>query len=245
VQCLILAGGLGTRVQGIDPTLPKTLLPVAGRPFADWQLRWLAGQGVDSVVYSIGHRGGQIRDFVGDGSTWGLEVDFVEETDGLLGTGGAIRLAADRGVLDEHFFVLYGDSYLRVDLEEVDASFADRGLPALMTVFANDGRWDASNVVFDGTLVVEYRKGLSSPPPAMRFIDYGLLVLDRRLVVERVPTGSASDLAELLEPLSLQALLGGFEVDQRFFEIGSPEGIAELDRFLTDEDGAGSPGTSG
>jgi len=242
VQCLILAGGLGTRVQGVDPSLPKTLLPVAGRPFADWQLRWLAGQGVDSVVYSIGHRGDQIREFVGDGASWGLEVGFVEETDGLLGTGGAVRLAADQGALDEHFFVLYGDSYLRVDLQEVDARFAERGLPALMTVFANDGQWDASNVIFDGTLVVEYRKGLTTPPPAMRFIDYGLLVLDRKLVVDRIPTGRASDLAELLEPLSHQALLGGFEVDQRFFEIGSPEGIAELDRYLADGGGAESSG---
>jgi len=242
VQCLILAGGLGTRVQGIGPSLPKTLLPVAGRPFADWQLRWLAGQGVNSVVYSIGHRGGQIREFVGDGASWGLHVAYVEETDGLLGTGGAIRLAVDRGAMDERFFVLYGDSYLRVDLGEVDEAFTVLGLPALMTVFANDGQWDASNVVFDGTLVVEYRKGLTTPPPPMRFIDYGLLELDRQLVVDRVPTGRASDLAELLEPLSLEALLGGFEVDRRFFEIGSPEGIAELDRFLTGEDGAGSRG---
>jgi NDP-sugar pyrophosphorylase family protein len=241
MQCLILAGGLGTRIQGVDPSLPKTLLPVAGRPFADWQLRWLARQGVASVVYSIGHKGDQVREFVGDGSTWGLDVAFVEETDGLLGTGGAVRLAADRGALDEHFFVLYGDSYLRVDLQEVDASFAERGLPALMTVFANDGQWDASNVVVDGTLVVEYRKGLTTPPPAMRFIDYGLLVLRRELVTRSIPAGRPSDLAELLEPLSLRSQLGAYEVHQRFFEIGSPEGIEELDRFLSDE-GASPPG---
>jgi NDP-sugar pyrophosphorylase family protein len=242
VQCLILAGGLGTRVQGVDPSLPKTLLPVAGRPFADWQLRWLAGQGVDSVVYSVGHRADQVRAFVGDGSAWGIAVEYVEETDGLLGTGGAVRLAVDQGVLGQRFFVLYGDSYLRVDLAAVDDAFTRRGLPAMMTVFANDGRWDASNVVFDGRLVVEYRKGLPDPPPAMRFIDYGLLELRRDLVVDEVPSGRPSDLAALLEPLSRRSRLAGVEVAERFFEIGSPEGIAELDRFLTD---GGNPARGG
>ena len=233
MQCLILAGGLGTRMQGYDATVPKTLLPVAGRPFADWQLQWLASEGVDSVVYSIGHLGALIREFAGHGGKWGLTIDYVEEIDRLLGTGGAVRLAADRDVLDDRFFVLYGDSYLRVNLRAVDATFVERGLPALMTVFANNGRWDASNVVFDGSSVVEYRKGMTSPPSAMRFIDYGLLELSRDLVVERLPTARRSDLAELLEPLSREGLLGGYEVFQRFFEIGSPRGMEELDRFLT------------
>lgn len=233
MQCLILAGGLGTRMKEHDPTVPKTLLPVAGRPFADWQLEWLRSQGVESVVYSIGHLGDQIRRFVGSGNRWGLEVQFVEETDGLLGTGGAVRLAADHGVLADDFFVLYGDSYLRLDLVALDAQFAEHGLPAIMTVFANGGRWDTSNVVFDGSLVTKYRKGASEADPAMTYIDYGLSVLDRQVVTKRIPPDCHVDLAAVLAELSDERLLGGFEVFDRFFEVGSPGGLAEIDAYLT------------
>jgi NDP-sugar pyrophosphorylase family protein len=220
-------------MQGYNPSLPKALLPVAGRPFADWQLSWLASEGIESVVYSIGYKGDLIREFVGDGANWGLRVTYVEETGGLLGTGGAIRLAADQDALDERFFVLYGDSYLRVDLRSVDRVFEERGLPAIMTVFANDGRWDTSNVVFDGTLVVEYRKGADRRIPEMRYIDYGLSELSRLVVVDEIPSDRPSDLAALLEALSRRAQLGGYEVFQRFFEIGSPSGIQELHEHLS------------
>ena len=231
MQCLILAGGLGTRMQGYDSTLPKTLLPVAGRPFADWQLRWLAAEGVDSIVYSIGYKGDLVREFVGTGEQWGLTVRYVEEADGLLGTGGAVRLAIDREVTDERFFVLYGDSYLRVNLRSVDRAFQDQDLPALMTVFENDGQWDASNVVFDGSKVIQYRKG-ADPSARMRYIDYGLLELDEHVVATRIQPGEVSDLSSLLESLSDESLLGGYEVFERFYEIGSPDGIHELNALL-------------
>ena len=216
-----------------DPTVPKTLLKVAGRPFADWQLRWLSAEGVDSVVYSVGHKADMIRSFVGDGGQWGLDVTYVEETGDLLGTGGAIRLAADQGSLDEHFFVLYGDSFLQVNLEDVHRAFGNSGLPALMTVYENEGRWVPSNAVFDGSRVVDYRKGIDDPPPSMKYIDYGLSVLTLPIVEEGIPGQQRSDLAELLTELSAEGLLAGFPVADRFYEIGSPEGLRELDEFLT------------
>ena len=237
MQCLILAGGLGTRMRAEHPALPKTLLPVAGRPFADWQLEWLAAEGVESVIYSIGHRAELIRQFVQDGQRWGLRVTYVEETDGLLGTGGAIRLASEQGVLDEHFFVLYGDSYLQVDLHAVDRAFEDSGRPALMTVYENLGQWVPSNVVFDGSTVVEYRKGVDDPPPSMRYIDYGLSVLRQTTVTEFVPGHQRYDLADLMAQLSSQHLLAGFLVQERFYEIGSPLGLEQLDEFLTRRSG--------
>ena len=234
MQCLILAGGLGTRMRAHNPALPKTLLPVAGRPFADWQLQWLAAEGVDSVIYSIGHRAELIRQFVEDGRRWGLTVTYVEESDELLGTGGAIRLACDQGVLDQHFFVLYGDSYLQVDLHAVDRAFQESGLPALMTVYENNGEWVPSNVVFDGSAVIEYRKGVENPPPSMRYIDYGLSILSQTTVTEHIPRRQHYDLADLMTELSSQQLLAGFLAWERFYEIGSPLGLEQLDEFLTD-----------
>jgi NDP-sugar pyrophosphorylase family protein len=232
MQCLILAGGRGTRMRSYDPTVPKALLTVADRPFADWQLQWLASEGVESVVYSIGYMGDAIREFVGAGQRWGLEVEYSQERHGLLGTGGAVRMAAESGALEGRFFLLYGDSYLQVSLKAVDEAYERRGLSALMTVLENAGRWDGSNVVFDGEMVLQYRKGLPDSPPEMRYIDYGLLKLERGLVIDYIPPDEPTDLSLLLEGLSHQGLLGGFEVFERFYEIGSPAGIVELDAFL-------------
>ena len=232
MQCLILAGGMGTRMRAHDPTVPKTLLEVAGQPFAHWQLRWLASEGVESVVYSIGHMGHAIRDFVGDGSPWGVKVVYVDEGVDLRGTGGAVRLAVDRDAVGEQFFVLYGDSYLQVTLQAVADAFESRKLSALMTVLENAGQWDASNVIFDGDMVVEYQKGVESPSGQMRYIDYGLQELDRNLVLEHIAPDAPSDLADFLTHMSALGQLGGYEVCDRFYEVGSPSGLHELDQVL-------------
>lgn len=246
MQCVILAGGLGTRMWPVAEFVPKTLLKVAGRPFADWQLRWLARSGIDSVVYCIGHLGDQIRTFVGDGRPWGLTVRYVDEGDQLRGTAGALRLAAAEGVLDDRFLVLYGDSWLQVDPAHVFRASAASGLPALMTVFENLGRWDGSNVVYDDGLVLRYEKGLDPVPADMRWIDYGLSVYTRELIEASVEPGGVADLAPICTALAAARRLAGYPVADRFYEIGSPEGLAELSGLLAaDESGAITPRDGG
>lgn len=233
MQCLILAGGLGTRMRDIAGDLPKTLIPIAGEPFAHHQLRWLAREGVKRVVYSIGYGGDQIRAAVGDGSTFGLAVDWCDEGEHLRGTGGAVRLACDRGLLDERFLLLYGDSWLPIEIAPVWAH-ALQVDGCLMTVIRNDDRWDRSNAIFSDGMVRLYDKRVTSPADAgMAFIDYGLSVLLRQTVVARVPAGVAYDLADMLSPLSREGLLYGYEVHRRFYEIGSPSGFAEVEALLT------------
>ncbi len=226
MQCLILAGGLGTRMYPATRAIPKSLIEVAGRPFAHWQLEWLASQGVRRVVYSIGHLGTMIRAEVGDGSRWGLEVAYVDEGEGLVGTGGAVRLAVERGALEEDFLVLYGDSYLSVDLGAVEAAFRARGCDALMTVYRNRGRWEVSNAVFVDGMVTRYDKGLAPVPPEMEYVDYGLSALRGVVVLETVPSGVRSDIAAAFATLSGAGRLAGFEATERFFEIGTPSGFA-------------------
>jgi NDP-sugar pyrophosphorylase family protein len=233
MQCVILAGGLGTRMWPETKTIPKTLLPIAGTPFATWQLTWLAGSGIDSVVYCIGHLGQMIRDHVGDGSSWGLSVRYVDEGDQLRGTAGALRLACDMAALDEDFLVLYGDSWLQVDPAGVLRAAREHCEPALMTVFRNDGRWDGSNVVLEGRRIARYAKGLTAPPAEMRWIDYGLLAFRRAVIGERVPPDGPQDLAPLCAVLADEGLLAGLEVDQRFYEIGSVAGRDELQALFT------------
>jgi NDP-sugar pyrophosphorylase family protein len=227
-QCVILAGGVASRLGERAGNLPKALVPVAGRPFADLQLEWLTSQGVREVVYCIGYRGDQIRTYVGDGSRWGLVVRYVDEGADLRGTGGALRLALDEEALAESFAVLYGDSYLRLDLREVFAAFRNSGLPALMTVLHNDGRWGRSNADFDGSRVTRYAKD----EDGFEWIDYGLSVLDRD-VVREIPPGETVDLADVLSKLAGDGRLAGYEATERFYVIGTPEGLAELEHLLS------------
>jgi NDP-sugar pyrophosphorylase family protein len=229
VQVVILAGGRGTRMRPFTDAIPKALVPVAGRPFAHHQLELLARQGVREVVLSIGYRGDMVRAAIGDGRAFGLDVRYVDEGDDLRGTAGALRLCLDAGVLQEAFMVLYGDSYLPIDLPAVGEGFRSGSRPALMTVLRNDDRWDRSNVIYEnGRLLLYDKRHLDA---RMRHIDYGLGVLTRPLI-ERVATGVAADLADLYHALSVTNELGGYEVTQRFYEIGSPEGLRDLEAFL-------------
>ena len=183
-------------------------------------------------MYCIGHHGGLIRDFVGNGRGFALEVGYVDEGEELRGTAGALRLAADAGVLEDRFLVTYGDSLLPTDFHAVDRAFVSSGAPALMTVFRNDGKWIPSNAVFEDGWVTLYDKRPPHPVAAMHWVDYGLSLLTRDLVEAEIPANETVDLAEVFGRLSRQHRLAGREIDERFYEIGSPEGLRALESSL-------------
>jgi MurNAc alpha-1-phosphate uridylyltransferase len=226
MQCVILAGGLGTRMRPLTDTCPKTLLPVFGRPFAYHQLHWLAAQGVDDVIYCIGHQGDRIRRYWESESKPVRSIRYVDEGEKLRGTGGALHLAHQKGVLDESFLVIYGDSFLPVEFAPVWRAFQASRMPALMTVLRNQGRWDRSNVIYEAGRLVLYDK---QTDPRMQHIDYGLSAF-RRELFDRTP--KVFDLAMLFHDLSLQGELAALEVQQRFYEIGSPQGLHDLEDYL-------------
>ena len=230
MQCVILAGGLGTRMRPLTDTCPKTLLPVRGRPFAYHQLRWLASQGVADVVYCIGHQGDMIRRYWEAEPSPVRSIRYVDEGARLRGTGGALRLAHRAGVLEESFLVIYGDSFLPVDFAPAWRAFQSSGQPALMTVLRNESRWDRSNVIYEQGRVVLYDK---RGDPAMPYIDYGLSAFRRELFD---PAPEVFDLALLFHRLSLRGRLAGFEVNQRFYEIGSPQGLSDLEHYLEERE---------
>ncbi|MGD0312772.1 MAG: sugar phosphate nucleotidyltransferase [Acidimicrobiales bacterium] len=239
MQCVVLAGGFGRRMRPATDTLPKCLLAVFDRPFVDWQLEWLAAEGVDEVVFSIGYRGDLIRRHVGDGRRYGLRVVYVDEGDCPLGTAGALRLSLDEGVLEPTFSVLYGDSYLPIHLRAVQGKHDRSPAPVLMTVYRDTDRLERPNAVFVDGMVTWYEKGLTDPPPDMRYVDYGLSVWKRDVVEARVPAGAQADLSSLFTDLSLAGELAGYEATERFYEIGSPEGLRALDRHLRTVAGQG------
>ncbi len=228
----LLAGGLATRLRPITQTVPKALLEVAGRPFIDHQLALLHRNGVRRVVLCLGHLGEQIESHLGDGSAWGMELAYSHDGDRLLGTGGALRRALP--LLGEAFWVLYGDSYLDFDYRAVLAHFAASGALGLMTVIRNENRWDRSNVIFRDSQLVCYSK--RSPSPLMHHIDYGASLL-RREAVLRLSAEGACDLAELFSNLVAAGQMVGYELTQRFYEIGSYQGLAQTEAYLQAQQG--------
>jgi NDP-sugar pyrophosphorylase family protein len=212
---------LGERVR----RLPKPLLEVAGEPFVFHQLRLLASYGVRRVVLCVGYLGELIEHRVGM-QCFGMDVDYSYDTPELDGTLGAIRRALP--LLGSRFLVLYGDTYLRVDYAEASRAWCESGLPAMMTVLRNEGRWDESNASYAGGRVTAYDK--QAPQPGMCWIDYGLGGLEQQALDLVHPT--TSDLSDLYSKLAQGRLLFGFEARDRFYEIGTPQSLAETDAFL-------------
>jgi NDP-sugar pyrophosphorylase family protein len=223
----ILAGGLATRLRPATETVPKSLLSVADEPFLIHQLRLLHSEGFRKVVLCVGYLGEMITTKIGDGKRLGLQLDYSFDGSTLLGTGGALKNAISK--LGEQFLVIYGDSYMPVDYAAVVEAFVLSGKPALMTVFENTGRWDASNVWFEAGEIHRYDKKV--PAPQMRHIDYGISILTAG-VFAGFPDDTPFDVADLYSSLVSEKQMAVYEVKQRFYEIGSAQGLAELDALL-------------
>ena len=223
----VLAGGLATRLRPVTERVPKSLLEVNGEPFALHQLRLLHAKGIRRVVLCVGHLGALVERAIGDGEALGLQVDYSFDGPSLLGTAGAIRNALPK--LGDAFFVMYGDSYLPCDYAAIARSFESRRALAMMTIFRNEGKWDASNVEYEAGTILAYSK--KNRTPRMRHIDYGLGVF-RAQAFQNLPAHVACDLADLYRDLLQRKQLAAFEVHERFYEIGSPAGLQDTAEFL-------------
>jgi N-acetyl-alpha-D-muramate 1-phosphate uridylyltransferase len=223
----ILAGGVATRMRPHTDTVPKALLPVANRPFIAHQLARLRDQRIADVVLCVGHLGEQIERYVGDGRAWGLRVRYSWDGPRLLGTGGALRRA--QPLAGDPFFVLYGDSYLTCDFGAVARAFAASNRLGLMTVYRNDNRLGASNVRFEDGEILHYDK--TAPGPETRHIDYGLSVLTAAALANG-PADDAFDLSQVYQDLLARRQLAALEIRERFYEIGSPDGLRDTEALL-------------
>lgn len=222
----VLAGGLATRMRPMTEKIPKSMIEVAGEPFVAHQLRLFRREGLTRVVMCVGYLSEMLEDFVGDGGRFGLQVTYSRDGETLLGTGGALIRALPQ--LGEEFFVTYGDSYLDIPYTPVVQTFHDTGLAGLMTVLHNRGQWDTSNVEFDGNRIIEYSK---QPTDRMEHIDFGLSLLKSR-VFDGLAKGLTFDLATVYRDLVAQNQMAGYEVTRRFYEIGSPSGLQEINEYL-------------
>jgi N-acetyl-alpha-D-muramate 1-phosphate uridylyltransferase len=227
-QAVILAGGFAKRLGLITEQIPKALVKINDIPFVDWQLSLLARKGIKKVIFCVSHKSEMIESHIGDGSRFNLEVKYSKDGITQLGTGGAIRKSIP--LLDESFMVLYGDSYLEMDYKEAETAFEASRKPAMVTLYKNSGQYDTSNIKFKKNVVEQYKKG--STNSQFTHIDYGLSFFKKE-VFSNQELGKYFDLSEVFEDLSRRKVLAGYEVFNRFYEVGSLQGISDLSKYLS------------
>ena len=231
--CVVLAGGLGSRMSHFTKEIPKALIPVAGVPFVHHQLNLLEKQGFTDIIFSIGYLGNLISAELIQHPHRNLEISFVEDGDTLLGTGGAVRKIAEECIQEEIFFVTYGDSYLEMDISSFESNFDKEKFLAQMSLYNNQEGLDKNNasLLDDGS--VRYQKGVANPEEfGLDKVDHGMLVLTRGSLMDSIPSNVFYDLATYLESISAKGFLQGYLVNKRFYEIGSIDGLAQLEGRL-------------
>jgi N-acetyl-alpha-D-muramate 1-phosphate uridylyltransferase len=233
MQCLILAGGLGTRMREISGELPKALLPLGPQTFIDWQLQWLKLLGVTDVVLAIGHGGDAIRDHIEAKQTDSVypQVNYSFDGPKLLGTGGAVKKAAP--LLSKDFIVTYGDTFLSLRVRDLIKAHLDGGKPLTFGIIHNKNQGDKSNVVYRNSEIIKYDK--VNRTAEMEYIDYGMSVFNKAYFLENTPDG-AFDLADFMTSVCQKKLVTPFVADLMFQEVGSPEGYRTFATLLKEND---------
>jgi NDP-sugar pyrophosphorylase family protein len=225
MQAVILAGGLATRLGDLTRYRPKSMVPVAGKPFLEYQLEFLRKGGIRDVVLCVGHLANQIEAYFSSGRSLGVSIRYSYEAE-PLGTAGTIKNA--EALLDEIFFVIYGDSYIFLDFRQAVAVFEDKNKQVLMTVYKNNDRYDRSNTAVNNGLVTAYSKTVKSED--MVYIDYGATIF-RNSVLEMIPPNMFYSLEALIPGLVEKGEVIAFEAKHRFYEIGSLQGLQEFEKY--------------
>lgn len=223
----ILAGGYASRLGSLTKDLPKCLIEINGRPFVDWQLDLLLNNGYSEFVFCVSHKSNLVQEYLGDGSARGINIQYSLDGETQLGTGGAILNALPK--LGKVFGVIYGDSYLPINYRLVEQEFLKVKSNGLMTVYRNENQFDASNVEFLEGKLIDYQKGVIDKNK--NHIDYGMTFF-RQEAFRPWTDQSTFDLSIVCHQLAKEGQLDGFEVFERFYEIGSVQGIQELSQHL-------------
>ena len=229
MQAVILAGGLGTRLYPLTKLIPKPMVPVAGAPYLEHQLRMLARQSINDIVLLTGYHGNQIEDYFGDGASHGLSIRYARE-ETPLGTGGALREAAQ--LLADTFLIIYGDSYLPIDYSVVLRKVKDSANCGVLVAYNNSEDTTVSNnlaVDVEG-FVTRYEKGTRDR--GLTHVEAGVSAFRRRVLNYIPPTGVVSFEENVYPRLIAERQLIALPTAQRFYDIGTPERLKVIERFF-------------
>jgi|SRR5579872_2302769 len=226
-QIVVLAGGKATRLYPLTKDIPKSLIPINGIPFIVHQIQLFKKNNISEIVLCVGTFSDKIMEYLGDGSKFGVSIKYsIEDPSRLLGTLGALKKAYD--LLDEHFFVIWGDSYLETDFDKVLEAFLKSGKIGLMTAYKNENKIEPSNMSVRDNMVIGYNKKQNRD---FEYVDYGLSIFKKN-ALNFFPEGQNLDLSELNTKLISLNQLAAFVVSDRYYEVGSFQGINDLQDHL-------------
>ena len=227
MQAAILAGGLGTRLRPLTEKVPKAMIPVNGRPFLEYEVDLLRKNKVDDLVLCLGYLGEQVEAHFGDGKRFGVRIGYSHDGKELLGPIGGLKTAEP--LLQDEFFVTYGDAYLRMDYAGLMAALRRSRKLAAMAVYRNEGRFGKSDVIARGGLVAAYDKKRTLP--GMSWVNFGVSAMKKEALAG-VEAGKPCDEEAFYGRLVKRRQLAAYETYERFYEIGSERSLAEFREFI-------------
>jgi len=223
MQAVILAGGEGTRLRPLTTNLPKSMIPIAGKPFLEYEVKLLKRAGVIDFVICVGYKGEIIRSHFANGESFGVKIRYSDDGDMLLGTAGSLKKA--QALLAEGFFITYGDAYPIIDYHAAWNRFISTGKIAMMVVLKNANKYGRSNTVVQNGQVTFYSKKESAP--GMEYIEFGVTFMNRQ-ALEMLSDNHPIDLEVLYRKIISNDQMAALEVKQRIYDIGSPEGLRDF-----------------
>jgi len=223
---VILCGGLATRLGSLSKNTPKSMIKIKGKPFLEYQIENVKKHSITDIVLCVAHLSEQIKDYFGNGEKLGVNICYSYDTKKPLGPIGALKNAEN--LLEDTFFVMYGDSYVFVDFNKVYSYFSKQNKLALMVVYQNFDKFDSSNIVINNELVTKYS---GEKTKEMTYIDYGVSLF-RKKTLKDIPTDVFYSTNDLFTNLTKQKELLAFEVKKRFYHIGTPEALAEFKKYV-------------
>ncbi|MFC1985400.1 sugar phosphate nucleotidyltransferase [Chloroflexota bacterium] len=230
MQAVILAGGLGTRLRPLTDRVPKVMVSVGGRPFLLHLIELLKRQGVDDIILCIGYLGHYIKEFFSSGKGFGIRIRYSEEKRSLLGTAGALKQA--ESLLDNHFLVINGDTYLPIDYRPAEAFFLKQNIKAVMIVYDNkDDTGVKNNVELDNSMVTRYDK--ESADSSLRYVETGALIIKREALALIQGEHPISLETGLYPSLIRQKELIAYVTQQRFYDMGRPDQLKVFEEFAS------------
>jgi mannose-1-phosphate guanylyltransferase len=221
VQALILVGGEGTRLRPLTSTVPKPVVQLVDRPFISYMIEWLRGHGVDDVILACGFMADGVRSVLGDGSSLGIRLRYVEEPT-PLGTGGALKYAED--LLAERFFMLNGDVLTDMDLTAQLRQHEQTGARATLALMPVDDP-SAYGLVRRGAdlAVEEFVEKPSLDEIDTNLVNAGAYILQRDVLDGMAPAGTKISIERELFPALVGNGLYGYAASGYWMDIGTPE----------------------
>jgi len=226
---VILAGGMAKRLGNISTNIPKCLIPVAGKPFIDWQVQYAAKQGVKDIYICSGWLTNKVEEHFNEYKHEDLNITVIADGNELLGTGGAISNILK--ILPKSFFVLYGDTYLPIDFKALVDFHKNKinSENSLLTIYKNNSKLGLSNIIYENNVIIKYSK--NKLEQKMKHIDYGLSIMTQEAFTT-YKHDRFFDLGDLYEFLVEHKLMYPYLVTERFYEIGTPESLAETNQYF-------------